>query len=188
MNRILTFIAGAACLALMGGCATRGTISELGHPEFQDAVPEGTTLTLPSPARDDQFFAFSSDAQDGGDYRATALMTESPRREGGFVIMDLNAQAKGDRKLDSFQVLVYPMTAGEELAMKLKVQVPKDRKPIATARADKPLPGRGYYHVDLKIPLSDVGDAAYLGLPSLVRFEDGSVAIIPVSTPVPPPP
>ena len=168
-------IAVGFALACLAGCATRGTIRELGRPEFEGAVPADAKLTLVEPRVPGQLHAFPGGAGEG-DYRAETWMTIPAHREGDEVVFDMNATGKGDRRIALLEVLAFPLPAKDVLRFKEEGKLPGG-EPIARDRSTKPIPGKPVLHVELHVPVARAAGVDQLALPILLVFEDGWVTI-----------
>jgi hypothetical protein len=170
---------GAALVALalaLAGCATKGTLAELGRPDFDDAAP-GERFELVEPQLPGQLHAKAAGSGDG-DYRSETRMLVAPFRDGDEVVFDLNARPRGDQRIVLLEVLVYPIAAKDVLRYKQTGKLPEGAHPIARVRADKKVPGREHHHVDVRFKATEAAGFDQLAVPILVRFEDGWVTII----------
>ena len=106
-------------LALLvgAGCATRGTIKELGRPEFAGTIPEQVELTLIEPKVPGQFQAYPRGAGQG-DYHCRVIMEEAPHFEGENVVFVKRARPMGDQKLKVFDVVAWPLLAKHVIRFK----------------------------------------------------------------------
>jgi hypothetical protein len=178
----LLLLAGVALF--LSGCATRGTIAELGRPEFSGALPADERLTLVEPRELGSFHAYPRGSGEG-DYHCQTQMRTPAHREGDDIAFDLDAQPTGDQRINLLDVLVYPLLDRDQIRFQRDGHPPGGAKPVAHAHAEKAVPGSERLHVDLRFPAAAVAGFDQLGMSVLIRFEDGWISIIdrPVSLP-----
>jgi hypothetical protein len=161
---------------LLPACATRGSIRQLGHAEFEPVFHE-KELTLVEPATQGEFDAYWKDAT--GDHRAATRMEIAPHIEGEELVFDMNASSRGPAKLDLLQVLAFPLGPKDVVPWKLDGRLPDAEHPAAAVfNQGHYVPGSESLHVDLRVPLAKIGGADQLAVPTLLGFEDGWVTVV----------
>lgn len=182
----MRFLLALALLLVLEGCATRGTIRELGRPEFEGAIPPGLELTLVEPREIGSFHAYPR-GSGKGDYHCQTQMRTPAHREGSEIVFDLDAQPTGDQRINLLDVLIYPLLGRDTIRFERDGYPPGGVKPVAHARSEKAVPGTERLHVDIRFPAEGVAGVDQLGMSVLIRFEDGWLSIVdrPVSLPPP---
>jgi hypothetical protein len=184
--RARSLVVAAALVSLLPACATRGTIRELGHPEFEPIFKD-KRLTVAEPATQGEFNAYAKEVGEV-DHRSGTQMLTAPHVEGTDVVFDMVAASRGAAKLDLLQVLAFPIASKDLAAWKLEGKLPDPEHPAAAVfNAGKYVPGTSNLRVDVKVPVDKIGSAENLALPTLLGFEDGWVTIVYNVVPVPKP-
>jgi hypothetical protein len=169
----------ASLVLLLPACATRGTIGDLGHPEFDPDLPKKPRLTLVEPPAPGQFDAYEAGAKEDGDHRALTQMEEAPHLEGTNVVFSIDASARGPIKVTLIQVLAYPLTGKDLIPWKIDGKLPEGGHPAAAFFNDGHYtPGGQTLHLDIEIPQEKLGGADQMALPTFLLFEDGWVTIV----------
>ncbi len=193
-------------LLALPGCATRGTLAELGHPEFASCEPEARTLTLAESEDRSAFHAYTKDTRNG-DYRLETWLNIAPIRSGSHVYIwyGVAPGTKEGEKIEAVCVAAYAVDQHELGIFRRECRVPEGLAPIGHDRSGKPILGRGEFEgrslyllsIDAKLAttgareelvLEGSKDREDIVLFTYVRFQDGSVTIVPFQLSVPPPP
>ena len=166
-------------LALLvgAGCATRGTIKELGRPEFAGTIPDQVELTLIEPKVEGQFQAYPRGGGQG-DYHCRIIMEEAPHFEGENVVFVKRARPTGDQKIKVFDVVAWPLLAKHVIRFKNEGHPPGVTEPIARQDSKAPIPGSDDFGVIVRIPRAKLKGFDQIGVSSLVQYEDGWISII----------
>lgn len=174
-------------LVSSAGCATRGTIRDLGHPEFEKDVPEGQKLTLVEPVQDGERDYFASGSNETADHSSVVTDEVPAHVEGENLVMSFVAASKNKAiKVELVQVLVYPVGPKDVIPFRMQGTLPDRDHPVATFFNEKKyVPGTSALRVDVTVPLAKIGSADQLAVPTLLRFEDGWVTIVFRAAPVP---
>ena len=170
-----------ALVAMLPACATRGTLRELGHPEFEHDVPKGQKLTVVEPTRDGEIDAFPSGANETADHSSALREDIAPHVDGDNLVFSVRATSKTAIKLDLIQVLVYPLAPQDALTYQLQGTLPDAEHPIAAFNKTKDkgyIPGTEDLGLDVSVPLAAIKGADRIATPTLLRFEDGWVTIV----------
>lgn len=166
-----------AAILLAGGCATRGSISELGRPEFADAVPDQVQLTLVEPRLPGELHAYPRGAGEG-DYHCEIRMEEAPHRLGDNVVFVMRATPTGDKKLKLFEVAAWPLLSKHVVRFKEDGHPPGMKEPAGRESSRKPIPDSEAFGVIVKVPVARLAGVDQIGVSSLLQFEDGWITIV----------
>ncbi len=177
-------LASSLLLASLG-CATRGTIAELGRPEFAPVLPAGVELTLVEPRVEGEFHAYPKGAG-LGDYHCRFQMEEAVHREGDNLCFTMDAIPTGDRRIKLFAMIVWPLHSKDEETFRKTGRPPGNVLPLRSVSVSSPVLDHEYFGLMAGFPAEKVKGYDELGLSKLVQFEDGWVAIADVVIPLPP--
>jgi len=175
MRKIILMLALAATAS---GCATRGTISELGRPEFAGTVPANVELTLVEPRSPGSFHAYPRGAGQG-DYHCQIRMEEPPHKiAGDDIFFVMRATPTGDKKLKLFAIAVWPLLAKHEVRFKEDGRPPGVAEPLRLVSVDKHIPDSEAFGLGVKVPASKLAGFDHIGISALVQFDDGWITIV----------
>jgi hypothetical protein len=168
----------AALAVLASGCATRGTIAELGRPEFSGPIPAQLELTLVEPRTPGSFHAYPRGAGQG-DYHCQIRMEEPPHRiQGDSVLIVMRATPTGDRKLKLFEIVAWPLHAKDEIRFKEDGHPPGPPEILRRVSVDKHIPDSEAFGLQVAFPASKLAGFDHIGVSALVQYEDGWITII----------
>lgn len=182
MRRLLVALA-----ILASGCATRGTIAELGRPEFSGTIPAQVELTLVEPRNPGIWNAYPRGAGKG-DYHVQLRMEEPPHHvvieaKDGKPAQDnvafvMRATPTGDRKLKLFEVVAWPLNSKDEIHYKTDGHPPGNPEILRRVSIDKPIPDSEAFGVIVSFPAEKLRGFDHIAVSSLVQFEDGWLTIV----------
>jgi hypothetical protein len=167
----------AFALLLVSGCATRGTIAELGRPEFSGTIPADLQLTLIEPKMPGQFHAYPSGSGQG-DYHCQTRMLEAPHPIGDQVTFVMNATPTGDQKLKLFSVIAWPLLSRDEIHFKDDGHPPGHPEPLKQVTVDHPALESEEFGVVVTFPAARLKGFDHIGVSALVQYEDGWITIV----------
>lgn len=181
-RRVTAALAPLAALAalLSSGCATRGTIAELGRPEFSGTVPAQVELTLVEPRTPGSFNAYPRGAGDG-DYHCQVRMEEPPHKvgeKGELIAFRMRATPTGNKRLKTFEVIAWPLLAKHIVRFKEDGHPPGSPEPLKRVAVDKPIPDSEAFGVIVSFPADKLAGFDHVGVSALLVFEDGWVSIV----------
>jgi len=170
------------------GCATRGTIAELGRPEWSGTIPKELELTLVEPKQPGSFHAYPHGAGQA-DYHCQIRMEEPPHRvEGDDYLFVMRATPTGDRKIKLFAITVWPLLAKHEFRFKEDGHPPGEPEILRQVSVDKHIPDSEAFGLYVRFPARKLAGFDHIAVSALVQFEDGWITITDTAVMVPPEP